>query len=73
MPSIKNGQPDGMKLYAIRPSSVFARLNFNNGDTVHAINGHDLASADKVLEVYTKLKGANELTFDITRRGKPVR
>ena len=48
---MKNGKPDGLKLYAIRPSSVFARLNFANGDTVHAINGHELTSADKALEV----------------------
>ena len=27
---------------------------------------------DKALEVYTKLKNASELTFDITRRGRPV-
>ena len=72
VPSMKNGQPNGMKLYAIRPSSVFARLNFSNGDTVHAINGHDLSSASKLLEVYSKLKGVSELTFDVTRRGKPV-
>lgn len=72
VPAIKNGKPDGMKLYAIRPSSVFARLNFMNGDTVRAINGHDLTSADKVLEVYTKLKGVSVFTFDVTRRGKPV-
>ncbi|NVB78704.1 MAG: hypothetical protein HOV81_09945 [Kofleriaceae bacterium] len=73
VPAMKNGKPDGLKLYAIRPSSVFARLNFANGDTVHAVNGHELTSADKALEVYQSLKSVSELTIDVTRRGVPLR
>jgi general secretion pathway protein C len=72
VPSIKNGQADGFKLYAIRPSSMFARLGFVNGDTVHAVNGLALTSLDKALEVYAKLKDAKSVQFDITRRGQPV-
>lgn len=72
VPAIKNGQPDGLKIYAIRPSSVFARLNFKNGDTVRAVNGHELTSADKIVELYAEVKGASELTFEVRRRGKPV-
>jgi type II secretory pathway component PulC len=65
------GRRDGVR--AIRPSSVFARLNFKNGDTVHAINGHELTGVDKVLEIVEQLKGVSELTFDISRRGAPLR
>jgi type II secretory pathway component PulC len=72
VPSIRNGQPDGFKLYAIRPSSLFAKIGFMNGDTIHSINGFDLATPDKALEAYTKLKDASSVQFDITRRGKPV-
>jgi type II secretory pathway component PulC len=72
VPSMRNGQPDGLKLYAIRPSSAYARLGFNNGDTIHSINGFELTSADKALEVYTKLRDATSLSFELTRRGKPV-
>jgi hypothetical protein len=39
VPSMRNGQADGFKLYAIRPSSTFSRLGFQNGDTIHGING----------------------------------
>jgi type II secretory pathway component PulC len=73
VPAMKNGKPDGLKLYAIRPSSVFARLNFANGDTVHAVNGHELTSADKALEVYQSLKDVSDVTIDVTRRGVPLR
>jgi general secretion pathway protein C len=72
VPSLKNGKPDGFKLYAIRPGSVFARLGLANGDTLQSINGFELTSVDKVLEVYTKLREATSLEVEITRRGKPL-
>jgi general secretion pathway protein C len=70
VPSMKNGKPDGFKLYAIRPTSVYAKIGLQNGDTLNAINGMTLESADKALEVYTKLKDANQLEVELTRRGK---
>jgi general secretion pathway protein C len=72
VPSMKNGKPDGFKLYAIRPNSAFAKLGLSNGDTLQSINGFELTSADKALEVYTKLREATSLEIDVTRRGKPV-
>lgn len=72
VPAMKNGKPEGFKLYAIRPSSVFAKLGLSNGDTLTSINGFELNSADKALEVYTKLREATNLELEVTRRGKPV-
>jgi general secretion pathway protein C len=72
VPAVKNGKPDGFKLYAIRPSSVYAKLGLMTGDTLPSVNGFQLNSADKALEAYTKLREATSLELDITRRGKPV-
>ena len=72
VPSVKNGKANGFKLYAIRPSSVYSKLGLSNGDTIHAINGFELTSMDKALEVYTKVKEVNNLTVSVTRRGKPT-
>lgn len=72
VPSVKDGKANGFKLYAIRPNSVYAKLGFRNGDTLHAINGFDLTTPDKALEVYTKVKEASNLSVSVTRRGKPV-
>jgi type II secretory pathway component PulC len=72
VPAVKNGQANGFKLYAIRPSSVYARLGLMNGDNITAINGEELSTPDKALEVYTKVKGASEVKLDLLRRGKPV-
>jgi general secretion pathway protein C len=70
VPAVKNGKPDGFKLYAIRPSSVYSKLGLQNGDTLQSINGFELTSADKALEVYTKLREATSLEVEVTRRGK---
>ena len=70
VPAVKNGKPDGFKLYAIRPTSVYAKIGLENGDTLQAINGMEMTSAEKALEVYTKLRDASSLEVDITRKGK---
>ena len=70
VPSIKDGKADGFKLYAIRPNSVYAQLGLKNGDTLHAVNGFEISSPDKALEVYAKLKSASHLTLQVGRRGK---
>ena len=72
VPAMKNGKPEGFKLYAIRPTSVYAKLGLTNGDTLQSINGFELTSADKALEVYTKLREATSLEVNVTRRGKPL-
>lgn len=72
VPSIKNGKANGFKLYAIRPSSVYAKLGMMNGDTIHAVNGFELTTPDKALEVYTKVRESSNLSINVTRRGKPV-
>lgn len=72
VPSVKNGKANGFKLYAIRPNSVYAKIGLRNGDTLHAINGFELTTPDKALEVYTKVKEASNLSVSLTRRGQPL-
>ncbi len=72
VPSVKDGAPNGFKLYAVRPTSVYARIGFKSGDTIHAINGFELNTMDKALEVYTKVREASSLSVTLTRRGKPL-
>ncbi|MBW2731426.1 MAG: hypothetical protein JRH20_03475 [Deltaproteobacteria bacterium] len=71
VPSVRNGKPNGFKLYAIRPGSVYSLIGMQNGDTIHAINGHAITTPDKALAVYTKIRTASHLTISFSRRGKP--
>ena len=72
VPAMKNGQPDGFKIYAVRPGGVIAALGLTNGDTIHSINGLDLTTPDKALEAYTKVRDATSIEIALTRRGLPV-
>jgi general secretion pathway protein C len=72
VPSVKDGEANGFKLYAIRPNSVYAKLGMRNGDTISSVNGFDLSSPDRALEVYTKVREASNLSVSVIRRGKPM-
>jgi general secretion pathway protein C len=69
---MKNGKPEGLKVYAIRPASLWAKLGVLNGDTLNAINGFDLSSMDQSLEVFAKVRNAKAIEVKVIRRGKPV-
>lgn len=70
LPALSLGKTEGFKLYAIRPTSVYAKLGFSNGDLVREINGFTLDGPDKLLEIYTKLRDATSLEIELTRRGR---
>lgn len=72
MPSSTNGTPDGFKLYAVRPRSVYARIGLTNGDRIARINGLAVDSMDRAMEVYTKVRNATRLEIELVRRGKPL-
>jgi general secretion pathway protein C len=70
VPSIKDGKPNGFKLYAIRPNSIFGKIGLQNGDTVKSINGMEMSSPDQALGVYSKVRSASHLTVSVERRGE---
>ena len=72
VPSIKDGKPNGFKLYAIQPKSIFGRIGLQNGDTIKAINGSDMTTPDAALALYTKLRNASHLSVTVDRRGETV-
>jgi general secretion pathway protein C len=74
VPSVspKDGKPNGFKLYAIRPDSVYSTIGLQNGDTVSAINGQEINSPEKAFELYAKLRTASGLQISIIRRGQPM-
>ena len=71
VPSFKNGKSNGFKLFSIRPNSLYAKIGIQNGDIIQKINGYEINSPDKALEIYSKLKDADAITVDLVRRGAP--
>jgi hypothetical protein len=72
VPAMQNGVVTGMQLFAIRPTSLPAKLGFMNGDTVRGINGDALTTPDQALGVYVKARSVNAFTIELERRGQPV-
>jgi hypothetical protein len=72
VPSLKDGKPNGFKLYAIRPGSIFARLGLQNADLIKTINGLEISTPDKALEAYARLRNSPELSLALERHGQDV-
>ena len=70
VPAVKDGQPSGFRLYAIKPGSPYSKIGLQNGDTIHAINGQEITTPDKALEVYSKVRNASHISVSLTRRGE---
>jgi general secretion pathway protein C len=70
VPAFENGKSNGFKLFSIKPGSVFGKIGIQNGDVISKINGYDMTSPDKALEVYAKLKDAKEINVELKRRGQ---
>jgi hypothetical protein len=73
VPSMVDGKPNGVKLYAIRPDSPLTWIGFENGDTVRTVNGVSLAGPEPITASLARLGIADHYEIDLVRRGQPVR
>ncbi len=73
VPSFKNGVANGFKLFSIQPGSLYAAIGVENGDVIQKINGYEINSPDKALEVYQKLRDSRHITIEIERSGQAIR
>jgi general secretion pathway protein C len=69
VPSFKNGKPNGFKMFSIKPGSIYSKIGLTNGDVIQKINGYDMNSPDRALEIYTKLRDATSLSIELQRGG----
>ena len=72
VPEQKDGKTVGIRLFGIRQDTLLGTLGMQNGDRLEKINGFDMASPEKALEAYARLRTATSLTVNLTRRGKPL-
>lgn len=73
VPSFKNGVANGFKLFSIVPDSLYSKIGIQNGDVIRRINGYEMNSPDKALEIYQKLRDATRIDIELERRGETVR
>ena len=72
MPEVRDGKAAGFRLFSVRPDGPFGKIGLQNGDVIYAINGLEMISPDKALEIYTKLKSANHLAVALERNGQKI-
>ena len=73
VPAFKDGVSQGFKLFSIRPDSIYTKIGIQNGDVIKRINGYELNSPEKALEIYSKLKEAARIDIEVERNGASVR
>jgi general secretion pathway protein C len=73
VPSFKNGVANGFKVFSIQPNSFYTAIGVENGDVIQKINGYEINSPDKALEIYQKLREARHVTVDVERNGQTIR
>ncbi len=72
VPHIVNGQTDGFSVQMIRPHSLFALLGLKVGDILMQVNGMDLNSPEKALQVFQQLREAKHISIGLQRNGSPL-
>jgi general secretion pathway protein C len=72
VPEQKDGKVLGIRLFGIRPDTLLGTLGIQNGDRLESINGFNMASPEKALEAYARLRTASSLNVKVNRKGAPV-
>lgn len=64
------GQPDGFKVFAIRPGSLFAKIGLQNGDVVRKINGIEFRGPEQAMEAYARLRDETSIQIELVRQNQ---
>jgi general secretion pathway protein C len=68
----KDGQQSGYRVSPGSDAEKFQQLGFQSGDIVTGINGVELDSPANSMKLYTMLREAQEITFELERGNQPV-
>lgn len=69
-PHFKDGEPDGLQLTNIQPSSIFGNMGLRNGDVISAVDGKKIQSVDDAMKLYKSMQSASNFKLDVQRRGR---
>lgn len=69
-PHITDGEPDGLMIYGIRPSSIFRKIGLRNGDIIKEVNGTQVLTEADAIGVFGEIVNADQAKVTLMRRGK---
>jgi len=70
-PNIVDGQTDGFVVRMIRPGSLFSMLGIQVGDVLRNVNGVQLDTPEKALQIFQQLREAKQISIALERQGTP--
>lgn len=73
VPSFKNGVANGFKLFSIQPGSLYSSIGIENGDVIQRINGYEINSPDRALELLQKMRETSHVVIESERGGQPLK
>lgn len=68
----KDGGADGFKVFSIKKGSIFDKIGLKNHDVIKRINGMELDSAEKGLELFQALRNETNFEVDLVRNAKKM-
>jgi type II secretion system protein C len=72
VPNIKKGKNEGFIIKSISKGSLYEKLGFKNHDIIKRVNGEDLNTLEKAMNLLKVLKNEREIMIEITRKGKAM-
>ena len=67
VPYFKDGQAIGLRLFAIKPGSLFDKIGLKNGDILKTINGNNLGDFSQAVKLFEKLKAERNIKLSLER------
>lgn len=71
-PNVVNGNTEGFVVRMIQPGSLLANLGIRRGDVIMEVNGVELSSPEKALQIFQQLREARHISIGLQRDGAPM-
>lgn len=72
IPNYVGGKYHGFRLVGMRPDSLYRAIGLESGDLITRVNGVDIDTPNKALQLFEQLRSASTITLDLQRRGKKI-
>ena len=70
-PVVRGSTVEGFMVTEIKPRGIMDALGLKNGDILKRVNGYEMTSPERAVQVLTALKGETSFELDIVRKGQP--
>jgi len=71
-PNIVDGRTEGFQVVMVQPRSLLSQMGLRPRDVLMEINGVELDSPEKALQIFYQLREARNLSLSLVRNGEPL-